>query len=202
MNETPKTRRSPGNTLLAGVASCAALIVGGFLYPALAMCASATITWTNATKNDDGTTLTNLSGVKIYRALTSTFPAGTPLAAVAAPGTSYVDASSPSGTTVYYWATSFTPTAESVPTGPVSKVNPPALPNPPSGLTIAATTAYMEVREANKLVMLAVGTAAGGTQCDTSNAVISDGTVYYAIPVTSITWAGDVQPPVAFAKCS
>ena len=104
--------------------------------------------------------------------------------------------------TIYYWATAFTPNAESAPTGPVSKVIPPALPNPPGNLTIASVTAYMEVREANKLVMLAVGTAAGGTQCDTANAVISNGIVYYAIPVTAISWAGDVQPPVAFAKCS
>ena len=83
-----------------------------------------------------------------------------------------------------------------------SKAIPAPIPNPPTGLTAVAGIAYMATRQKDRYVMVPVGTVPGSTVCDTSNAVISAGAVYYAVPHGSVTWYGSTKPTVVMATCS
>ena len=171
------------------------------LIPTLALGASVTITWTLPTKNDDGTNLTDLAGIKLYRNTTATPPAS-PLTTTGPTATSYIDSTSPSGATVYYWAASTTPRGDSVLIGPVSVVNAPAKPLPPSNLAVTATTAYVILRQDDRFVALPVGTVPRDTACDVNNGAIAAGVTYYAVPTSKVTWYGATQPTVVVAKCS
>jgi fibronectin type 3 domain-containing protein len=73
-----------------------------FFCVTMAYAGSVTLTWTNPTTRTDGSTLSNLASVKVYRASTAAGLATAPvLATVPAPATSYVDATAPAGTWHY-----------------------------------------------------------------------------------------------------
>ena len=115
----------------------------------------------------------------------------------------FVDTASPDGATVYYAVTATNNAGEESVQSNVTTVTNPALrPKPPTTLTVAALTVYMEVRERDALVMLAIGTVPGDTVCDTTQGVIAGGVTYFAVPHSAVAFAGDVQPPVSFALCS
>lgn len=180
----------------------AILALVAVILPFLASASTVTVSWVNATKYEDGANITDMVGVKIYRSTVAGQP-GSLIATVPAPGTSYVDAASPFGTTVYYSAATTTSGhGDSVLTAQVSKVNPQAAPLPPTGLTVAATTAYMILRQDDRFVALPVGTVPGDTACDSSNGAIAAGVTYYAVPTAKVTWYGTSQPTVVVARCS
>lgn len=85
----------------------------------------------------------------------------------------------------------------SVATNPVSKVVVDAPPNPPTGLTVVATTAYNVIKQLNRFVLLPVGTVPGNTPCDVTQSVNG----HYAVPRSSVTWFGSVRPDVVVAQC-
>jgi hypothetical protein len=59
-------------------------------------------------------------------------------------------------------------------------------------------TVYSIVKQADRLVLLPVGTTAVGTKCDSVQGLISG---YYVVPVSAVTFAGTVKPVVVFAQC-
>lgn len=87
---------------------------------------------------------------------------------------------------------------ESAWSGVASKQIAPVMPNPPSGLTVAAQTVYTVVKREDRFVMLPVGTAPAGTPCITDQQVNG----YYVVPRSVVTWSGSVRPDVVVAPCS
>lgn len=83
---------------------------------------------------------------------------------------------------------------------------PPKQPNPPGAPKVqqvtTAPTAFSVIKSAEMLVLLPVGSAPVGTECDTSQGVIRDGITYSRIDTRTITFSGSARPVVAFAACS
>lgn len=77
-------------------------------------------------------------------------------------------------------------------------------PKPPGNISVGGGggIAYMAVRQADKYVMLPVGTVPGGTVCDSNNGVLSNGKAYYAVPGSAVAWYGLTQSTVALATCT
>lgn len=187
-----------------------ALLCG--LLPALALACSEPINWSNPTQRMDGSALTNLSGVNIYRASSAAGLLATPsctsqcapnpsakIGTIAAPATTWTDATCTDGQT-YFWAlTAFDANnIESNATNAVTAtMPPPPKPNPPSAVTLGPATAYTFEKQSDRLAFLAVGTVPAGTQCDTSQPVGQ----YFVVPRASVTWFGTVQPPLVVAQC-
>jgi hypothetical protein len=86
---------------------------------------------------------------------------------------------------------------ESVASNVASKNILPVLPQPPSGLRVAATTAYTVIKRVDRFVMLPVGTVPAGTSCDSEQSVNG----YYVVPRAAVTWSGNVRPDVVVAAC-
>lgn len=86
---------------------------------------------------------------------------------------------------------------ESAASNVASKEILPVLPQPPSGLTVAAMTVYTVVKRTDRFVMLPVGTVPAGTSCITDQSVNG----YFAVPRASVAWSGNVRPDVVVAAC-
>lgn len=76
--------------------------------------------------------------------------------------------------------------------------NPHAPPSPPSAVTLAPQTVYMEVRGQDRFSLVAVGTVPAGVQCDMTQSVNG----HFVVPNSAVQWSGNVRPPVVVAKCS
>jgi hypothetical protein len=162
--------------------------------PALA--AEVTLTWTAPTTNDDGSPLTDLAGYKIHQgpdgvSFPQVYDIPDPLA------TSYVVTGLAEGT-YYFAATAYdTSDNESVLSNIVNKALVTA-PAPPGGLTISNLTVFTIVKQENRFVLVAVGTAPAGTPCDNQQSVNGR----YAVSRDSVTWSGNIEPLVVVADCS
>lgn len=163
--------------------------------------ATGALSWTLPTKNDDGTSLTDISGFKLYRSTTNAMPAS-PVFTAAPTATSWADTSLLGGTTYFYWIATTTPRGDSTAVGPVSLTTVPSKPMPPTNFTVTGLTAYMVLRQNDRFVALPVGTVPGGTACDPNNGAIAAGVTYYAVPSAAVTWSGTTRPTVVVAPCS
>ena len=198
------------------------LLVVSFVYVALALvlftagmanarAGDATLTWTLATHNTDGTTipttgagsLTQTSVIYGLCNATSTGLLTTPAPvtlAVPVPATTRVITGLGNGNWCFA-ARSDTATAQSAFTSYVAK-SIILIPNPPGGLTVTVSVAYMATRQDNHYVMLPMGTVPGGTPCDSTNGMIVNGKAYFAVPFSAVSWYGSTQSTVVMATCS
>lgn len=179
------------------------LIIAGFAAVILLLLAinafagSVSLTWTAPTQRTDGSALV-VAKYNLYRATSAAGLATATPIAITAPATSYTDATAPGGTTQFYAMTALDAAGiESVQTNPVSAVVPVAKPNPPSGVTVGAIVAYDVVKQANKYVLLAVGSVPNGVSCDMTQGVNG----LNVVPTAAVTWFGTVRPPVVVAQC-
>lgn len=163
------------------------------------MAGEAILTCTAPTQNTDGSALTDLASFRYYYGESAGGPypnqiddpdliCGMTVTGLA-PGTWY-----------------FVSTAinvedrESAYSNEASKVIPPLVPDPPSGLAVQESnlTAYGISQTNNRLVMYPVGQVPPGTICDGS--MSANG--LYLVPVEAVQWAGSVRPVVVLAECS
>lgn len=111
------------------------LLIGG-----IACAGTLTVNWTNPTLNTDGSALTDLASINVYRATSAAGPfakiASVVPAAGAAVPTSYADTTAKAGTVEYYYVTAVNSASmESAPSATASgKV--PETPNAPTNLVI------------------------------------------------------------------
>jgi hypothetical protein len=162
----------------------------------------AELTWTAPTQNTDGTPLTDLAGFKIYAGTVQGGPYGDVSITISNPTTTtFVVPGLAEGTTYFFVTTAFNsanPVQESDFSNEVSKLIPPLVPNPPSMLTVANLLVWDIVKQENKYVFLGVGTVPNGTPCDPDENVNGR----FVVPNDSVTWFGNVRPPVVVADCS
>lgn len=102
---------------------------------------TASLTWTAPTTRTDGSALSGAVTYKVYRGTSAAAVASATTPIGTATGTTYTDASAPSGTQFYAVATVDASGAESVKSNAVSVVIPVAPPSPPTGLTVVAVIA-------------------------------------------------------------
>lgn len=81
-------------------------------------------------------------------------------------------------------------------------------PGTPTNVTVTvsvpavANTVYVLEKSSDQLVMLPAGTVPAGTTCDDTQGTTVNGSSYNVVPHASVTWTGNVNSLVAFAKCS
>ena len=71
------------------------------------------------------------------------------------------------------------------------------VPLPPQNLTVEATTVYYVIQRTNRFVLLPVGTIPVGTTC--SNTQYVNG--YFAVDRNLVNWTSSTQPLVVVAQC-
>lgn len=177
---------------------------------------TAELTWTAPTTNTDGSALSNLAGFRIQYGITSNALAN--IVQVANPAaTAYTMSGLTAGQTWFFTLTAYrSDGAESSPTGQVSKaiagspgrswtrsidvaVTPaPTLPNPPTGFAVTEKTAYRLDQQANKPVLVAVGTVPIGTPCIEAHRILEKNRVDRAALQMD---SGRSRPNVALATC-
>jgi hypothetical protein len=178
-----------------------------FLMPsAWAATTDSVITYTKPTKNDDGSNLTDISGYRLYAAQTSAGVAtATPIVITGANTLTYTMTGQAPGNWFYAISTVSTSLGEgkksNIATNVVAVI--PALPLPPGNVTATtvAQAAYIVIFQIDRFVALPVGTIPADAPCDQNQAAIIAGVNYYAVPRASVTWSGNVRPPIVVAKC-
>jgi len=187
------------------------------LSAAIALCVStspaiagdAVLTWTLATANTDGSAIaasgpTSLAATRVEWGGCSGSNFGTAAGQqiVATPATAYTITGLAAGVWCFRAYSRTVAGLESAPTNAVTKTILQAPPNPPGNLTITVSTVYTLVKTRDGLVMLPVGTAPGGAQCDAQVAVVIDALTYNAVPRALLTFSGSVRPEVVFGRCT
>ncbi len=161
-----------------------------------AFAGEATLSWTAPTQNEDGSTLTDLAGYRIYYG-TSQATMTTQIQ-IANPGLLTYVIPNLAPATWYFNMTAYTTSnLESAHTNFVTKIIEPTIPNPPPDLYILGTDVYTLTKQRDSISFLKVGTAPAGTKCITSQ--YANG--YYVIPRASVAFTGTVRPEVVFAQC-
>jgi hypothetical protein len=176
-----------------------------------AQAANVTLSCTAPTKNTDSSPISPLAtlGFNFYGG-----PQGQPLQLITptplASCTSIRTAVNPG--TICYAATAVETingvSAESAQTVPVCTMVAPPTPVTPSNLQltvsvpVAANTAYILEKAADRLVMLPAGTVPAGTACDAGQSVSQGANTFNVVPHAVITWTGSVRSLTAFAMCS
>jgi len=183
-----------------------------------AQAADITLSWTNATRNDDATTEnpegtliptdpTDLIALKetviywsictpedtvtITEGLEKTIPTTVP---------GQAESTQIIVTTPGRWC--FVGTHENN-TGGVSRLSNVAfrtvmvVPMPPQNLTVNAITVYYVIQRTNRFALLPVGTIPVGTACSTTEYVNG----YYAVDRALVDWTSSTQPLVVVAQC-
>lgn len=170
--------------------------------------AQADLNWTHPTLYTDGTTIPagTLTQSSILYGLCNATQTGllaspTPVTVVVPYPTNTKSITGLGNGTWCFAVRSETATAQSDFTSFVSKTIV-LKPSPPSGLTVSVTTAFMALRQTDRLVMIPVGTVPGSTVCDPNNGVIAAGVSYFAVPTSQVTWSGTTRPEAVFAKCA
>ena len=76
----------------------------------------------------------------------------------------------------------------------------PTPPQPPQNLTVIPgnLNVYTVIKQADKFLLLVVGTVPEGTPCDTTQAVNG----HNVIPTLYVEWSGTVEPIVVVGKCA
>jgi len=192
---------------LARLGVCAALLMG-LLFCTTAHAADATLTWTNPTQYTDNSpiaagALTQTSLIYGKCNATNNGLLATPApVTVAVPQPTTTKVITGLGAGVWCFAArSETATDQSDFTAYVSKTIV-LKPQPPTGLTVTALTAFMAVRQQDRYAMIPVGTVPASTACDANNGVIAGGKTYFAVPTSAVTWFGATQPTIAVATCA
>ena len=165
------------------------------LAASFAFAGTATLTWTNPTTNTDGSALT-LASVNVYRGTSATGPWSNIGSVKAADPATYTDTTATDGATEYYYVTAVGSDGnESAPSSIVSKAIPSAVPNPPSGLTVTAVTAYMLTVRHGMLALSQSGTVRLGTKCASGVSIggLHAVELFGPSPGTGL--------PLVFAKC-
>lgn len=178
---------------------------------------TAELTWTAPTTNTDGSALSNLAGFRVQYGITSS--ALTSIVQVANPAArAYTMTGLDAGQTWFFTMTAYRADgAESSPTGQVSKAiagtpgkswtrsldvavtAAPTLPNPPTGFTVTEKTAYRLDQQANKPVLVAVGTVPIGTPCIEAERILEKNRIDNAAVKLN---SGRSRPNVALATCA
>ena len=172
------------------------------LLPSLAFGGSATLSWTNPTTRVDGSPLTNLALINVYRATAVGGPYSK-VTSVTAPAVTYTDLNLAGGFTYFYEVTAVDANGiESAFTNPVSKAIAVSPPNPPSSVTIASTTVFQAIhaQPSNNFAMGKTGTVGAGVHCDPNNAMIVAGTAYCLIDPATVAWNKSPRIP-AYIMC-
>lgn len=180
--------------------------------------AQVTLSWTNATKNEDATDIPT-TGAAALASTTLKWGACNPDDTPALPLLEATFPTTVPGNAETEMVTIFTPgrwcfigvhtnqgdPAENIDPQTSADSNPVfkdiiMVPEPPQNLTIvaAALVVYDIVKQNNKYILLAVGTAPPGTPCDGSQQVNGR----FAVSTDVVAWFGNVQPPVVVADCS
>lgn len=147
---------------------------------------TAVLTWTLPTMNTDGSALTDLAGIRVYRSATMGGCANA--VAIAIPNGCTEVTDTKSATLVTY--------TDSPPL--------PTVPAAPTNLAVQATnqTAYTLQLAEGKMALVPVGTLNVGEMCDGAQ-VLTDGNGITAHPVVNpvVNWSGTAQPHTVFAVC-
>lgn len=169
------------------------------LITSLALAGSAGVNWTPATLNDDGSTLVDRTGYKVYYGQSAA--ALTQVQTTPANATSYTITGLSPGTWYISVTTLSQSLGESVKPAPVAVTIAQPKPLPPSNITAVQLIAYMALRQKDRFVMIPVGTVPADTKCDPNNGAVASGVSYFAVPTTSVVWSGTTRPEVVFAQC-
>lgn len=178
--------------------------------------ADVTLTWTNATKNTDGTDI----GAVPATALVSTtlkWGACNPDDTPAAPLLEQTFPTTIPGNAETGTVTIFTPGrwcfigVHTNAGDPANNIDPETsddsnpvfkqiimVPEPPDNLVTVEMVAYQVIAQTNKFVLLPVGTVPGGTACTETEMVKN----HYVVPREVVAWYGDVEPLAVVAKCA
>jgi hypothetical protein len=156
-------------------------VKGSWIIPS-ANAAEATITWTPPTANCNGTPLTDLSGYDLTYGKARTALPLTPLSKTI------------TGLTPGKWWFSL---AAVKATGERSEFITVEDVIEPAEFATTATTAYVLIKRANRLVAAPVGTIPLGVICDATQPVLG----YYVVPKEMVTPTGTIKPDVVVAKC-
>lgn len=171
------------------------------LLSSVSQAGTATLNWVAPTQNTDGSSLTNLASYKVYSA-TSSAACGTGTATtVVAPASTYTVQNLTVGTWYFCLKAVNSNGTESALSAIASKAIPDVTPNPPTGLTVTATTAYYIIQQDNKLVALPIGTIAAGESCNPDYGAIVAGVTYYGVDSKKVTWYGKTKSLATFAAC-
>lgn len=189
-----RSRRLSSSLWGVYIASLAAFALWG-LASSTASAGNAVITWTAPDRNEDGSTLTDLSGYRIlYGQSASTL---TQSVTLTDPGLrSYVVPNLSPG--MWYFAMTATAGSgatarESQRTSVVDKDVPPD----PAGLVVKGPTVYQVLGTPNRFALIPVGTVPAGTACDATETVNGR----YAVARELVTWYGSTKPQIVVAEC-
>jgi hypothetical protein len=175
-----------------------------------------TISWTPPTKNEDGSTLTNLDSYGLYRGVGAT-ASPTKLKTVTGAGTaSTTDTGLATGTYRYAVTAINADGVESalstvVSTNAVASTDTEsvafavqAVPNPPTGVAVTNAVAY-EIRQNSKGVWVAsrIGVLPEGSVCSAETREVGGVTYHRVDPgsVDLVNWPNVIPPRDVFAKC-
>lgn len=186
------------------------LLTLALVFSLAANAADAQLTWVNPTQFTDNSTIPTTGTTRLlltrieYGTCSGTAPNytfGTKAgeASFNFPATSGTTTGHAPGSTVCFRAYArLADLTESAPTGVVYKVFAPAVPKPPTGLTVTELIVYHIQKREDRFVLMPVGTVPAGTVCDTTQNVNG----YYVVPRDLVTWSGAVKPPVVVSPCS
>lgn len=177
-----------------------------------AQAAEATLGWNNATKNTDGSTIPATGPGSLLRTHVNygtcingtQFGTGIGVIVVPAPANTAVVSSLVAQTYCFVAKHENTFGEFSGNSNVVSKTItlPNPTPNPPTGLVVSATTAYVIKQTRDNIAVVAVGSVPADTACDSAKGVIAAGATYHVVPRERVTWAGTVQSEIVVARCS
>ena len=168
-------------TNLEIVTFIAIVVIIGWLFPPKAKADEVTLTWTQPIQNEDGTTLTDLAGIRIWQLVGETTDTAQ---------TSYVISGLQPGDYTYI-ATAYTtadPPVESKISNTAEKVV--------GGLTVIDTRVYIVAKIPGDFLLLVVGTVPLGTACN-SNVIVKG---MNSVPVDQVTFTG-ARDVVVVAQC-
>lgn len=168
-----------GAKAASGTQTVAVTASGSFALKCDGTAPTVVLGWTLATKNTDGSTLTDLAATKVYRSASASGPFSL-LSTVNVPGNSYTTTALPVGANYFTAASVNSAGTESAQT-PAINVTVPALanatfsdavtvttvPNPPTNFAVTIATIAYELREysGGTLRFVQVGTVPKGAQC-------------------------------------
>lgn len=185
--------------------------------PATPDVGDAQLSWEPPTEYTDGSplTLSELSGYRIYFGTDQGGPYTVTVEIDNPFVQSWVIEDLPAGFTYYFVATAVTgeglesafsneastfiePAPEADPSAPSDL----SIWEPPTGpLVVTETPVYGASRLPDANGKFRVGDVPLGTECITTEALITGGEVFYAVPKAAVVYPGNVQPDVNFARC-
>lgn len=183
--------------------------LGGFLFVATLLCyaqayaGTVTLTWTNPTTRTDGTAVT-VAQVKVYRGATCS--AQTVVATIPA-ATTYTDTNVPAGTYCYAVSAVDANGLESAKSVTATAVVPVAPPNPPTGLSVTAVVAGLNMSPAYKILAnggrssAVAGFVPAGTACSGAAAFTYRGVAYHRVDRAAVKWWNTTATDAVAAPC-